>query len=159
MPQSIGDWVSFFRWLFSLYSTASNATSAAQSITISPKSNRVSDQETLGAAQGLLNERPASPKPPDSPPAFAITPAPRLSPAPDLFSSVAPLMLTRTPCPPAKTAALIEDTHAHRANYAASSYVDGTMYYETDRTVYYIVQAGAWEYMQGVMSGTLSPDL
>ena len=177
MPQSIGDWVSFFRWLFSLYSTAASATSAAQSITISPKANRASDQQTLGAAQGLANERPAppqnrnldaagiemyaprtSPKPPDSPPAFATTPPPRLSQGPDPFSTVAPLLLNRTPYPPAKTAALIEDTHAHRANYAASSYVDGTMYYETDRTVYYIVQAGTWVYMQGVMSGTLSPD-
>ena len=157
MPQSISDWVSFFRWLFSLYSTASNSTSAAQSITISPKPNRVSDQETIGAVEGLLNARqaPAESRQLDVAAIEAIGRPPHPSAQPD---SSCIFLLGKTPYPPPKTAILIEDTHTHRANYPANSYVDGTMYYETDRTVYYIVQAGSWVYMQGVMSGTLSPD-
>jgi hypothetical protein len=55
------------------------------------------------------------------------------------------------------------DTHANRlANYPASGQSVGSLFFETDRTVLYVVVGGGnnqWDYAGGVMYGTLSPDL
>jgi len=49
---------------------------------------------------------------------------------------------------------VIQDTHANRANYSASQY-PGLVYYETDRTVFYLSTmvsgAWAWVYAAGTM--------
>lgn len=38
------------------------------------------------------------------------------------------------------TTVTIQDTHANRASYPAANYPKGTIYFETDRTLYYMVQ-------------------
>ena len=48
----------------------------------------------------------------------------------------------------------ITDSHANRANYPASSYADGTTFWETNRTVYYVAIASAWKYASGMMATT-----
>ena len=54
---------------------------------------------------------------------------------------------------------ILNDTHAHRlANFPATSYAAGTLFYETDRTVVYISDGTDWLFLTGVMHGTLSPD-
>ncbi len=49
----------------------------------------------------------------------------------------------------------IEDTHAARAGYAPSP--AGSIYRETDRTVFYIATGQVWRYLCGVMTTTLLP--
>lgn len=46
-------------------------------------------------------------------------------------------------------AVTIRDTHAARAGYAAASYASGTLYYETDRTVFYESNGANWIYATG----------
>lgn len=56
------------------------------------------------------------------------------------------------PSPPA-----LQDTHANRlAHFPAGSYPTGTLFFETDRTVIYIVQAGAWVWWSGAMADVLA---
>ena len=54
------------------------------------------------------------------------------------------------------TGTVIQDTHANRATYPAANYPQGTAYYETDRTVIYVVQnvAGVptWIFFNGTYS-------
>lgn len=53
---------------------------------------------------------------------------------------------------------IIQDTWAHITNYPAANYVPGTLYYVTDRTVYYQVNLVAsvrtWQYAFGKMAST-----
>ncbi len=42
-------------------------------------------------------------------------------------------------------------THAQRLTTSAASYVTGSICYESDRTVYYVANGGAWVYESGVM--------
>jgi hypothetical protein len=51
---------------------------------------------------------------------------------------------------PAKIQTLTANTHATRGNLAGSSVVPGSIFYETDRTLYYVAQGGAWRYLAGV---------
>ena len=48
---------------------------------------------------------------------------------------------------------LIEDTHANRSTYTASSYPINALYFETDRTVFYVNRAAGWTYLSGIMVG------
>lgn len=54
----------------------------------------------------------------------------------------------------------IYDTHANRASYPATNYSVGTVYYETDTTVSYMVQSPAagkaWLYYNGIYINTLA---
>ena len=46
---------------------------------------------------------------------------------------------------------ILEGTHAQRlANYPAANYAPGTMFYETDTTITYIVYSGNWVYQSGI---------
>lgn len=58
------------------------------------------------------------------------------------------------------TAVTIRDTHANRASYPAANYPQGTVYLETDRTLYYMVQFPAgvatWVFFQGTWISTYS---
>jgi hypothetical protein len=47
-------------------------------------------------------------------------------------------------------------THAIRVGTSAAK--DGSLFYETDRTVLYVSVSGVWKYCAGAMAGTLSPD-
>lgn len=50
---------------------------------------------------------------------------------------------------------LLEDTHENRlASFPASSYADGSIFFETDRAVFYVDVAGTWKYASGVMQAT-----
>ena len=51
---------------------------------------------------------------------------------------------------------LIIDTHANRANYPATGYPNGTMYFETDRTVFYIAMNGVWKFFTGRYSDLIA---
>lgn len=56
----------------------------------------------------------------------------------------------------------VSGTHANRTSAAAGSYPEGTVFYETDRKVYYIAIGSAWVYYAGTMSttqGNLPSDL
>lgn len=44
---------------------------------------------------------------------------------------------------------VISDTRPNRANYPASNYPDGTIYIETDSTLYYYALTGSWLYLGG----------
>jgi len=46
--------------------------------------------------------------------------------------------------------AFISNTHAARATILASSYPSGAIYYETDRTVWYVAISGTWTFLAGV---------
>lgn len=47
------------------------------------------------------------------------------------------------------------DTHANRlAKYLASNFQLGSIFWETDRTVIYVLTSGAWTYAAGVMQAT-----
>lgn len=45
---------------------------------------------------------------------------------------------------------LIEDTHANRANYSPLAYPNA-LYWETDRTVFYLAVGSHWNYVDGTM--------
>jgi len=49
----------------------------------------------------------------------------------------------------AKTPQVVKSTHAARKNILASSYVDGSLYIETDRQVAYVALSGIWIYLAG----------
>lgn len=53
----------------------------------------------------------------------------------------------------------IQDTHAHRSNYNAKSYL-GAFYYETDRTIFYlsalVANVATWIYSHGTMIAALA---
>lgn len=49
---------------------------------------------------------------------------------------------------------LLNDSHANRASYAANVFANGTTFWETDRTVYYVVVSAAWKYSTGIMATT-----
>lgn len=51
---------------------------------------------------------------------------------------------------------VIVGTHAERAGYPAGAFPQGTIYYETDRTTFYMVIAGAWAWVAGRYSAALS---
>ena len=51
---------------------------------------------------------------------------------------------------PVQVPTLTEGTHANRLTFAASKVVDGSIYYESDRGVFYIAVNGAWLYLAGV---------
>lgn len=51
----------------------------------------------------------------------------------------------------------LQDTHANRlANYPASNYAAGTLFFETDRTVVYKSDGSTWNFWSGAMAGALS---
>lgn len=55
------------------------------------------------------------------------------------------------------TATVLYDTHANRlANYSPGSYVTGTLFWETDRTVLYVDNGTAWVYATGTYNNILS---
>ena len=62
------------------------------------------------------------------------------------------------------TGAITQNTHANRlTTFLPANYVDGTLYYETDRTTLFAVRTVAtvkyWYYLAGVMRGTsIAPD-
>lgn len=59
--------------------------------------------------------------------------------------------------PVVTTPPALQDTHANRlAHFPASSYPDGTTFFETDRTIIYIVQASVWTYYSGAMADVLA---
>jgi len=59
--------------------------------------------------------------------------------------------------PVVSPAPALQDTHANRlANYPAANYAEGTTFFETDRTVVYIIQSGAWVFWSGAMAGQLA---
>jgi hypothetical protein len=47
----------------------------------------------------------------------------------------------------------LSGTHAARLALNLSAYPSGLLYYETDRTVYYMLSSSAWRYLGGVMRG------
>jgi hypothetical protein len=52
----------------------------------------------------------------------------------------------------------LQGTHADRLTYDTTRLADGTLFYETDRAVWYVWFQGAWRYQTGTMRGTFSPD-
>lgn len=48
----------------------------------------------------------------------------------------------------------LSNTHAKRLALAAGNYPDGTVFYETDRTLYYIARGQNWVYFSGTWSLT-----
>ena len=55
------------------------------------------------------------------------------------------------------TAQVIEGTHQERLeNYPAANYSDATLFYETDRGVFYVDVSSEWTYATGVMQNTQS---
>jgi len=68
----------------------------------------------------------------------------------------APLNLTSLPGIPAQVSQIIQDTHANRiALYPAANYPN-TVFWETDRLVLYVSEAGTWKYVSGVNVNTFS---
>ena len=51
---------------------------------------------------------------------------------------------------------LLEDTHANRANYTAARYKPGTLFYETDRQLYYVASGNTFRYIAGTMRDTFA---
>lgn len=57
-PSSISEWVSFYRWLFSLWRKAANSTDVPQSIALQPpEASGLSADAAIGAAQAFSSER------------------------------------------------------------------------------------------------------
>jgi hypothetical protein len=50
--------------------------------------------------------------------------------------------------------AFISGAHSVRLTSAATSYPAGSIFYESDRKVFYIALGGVWIYLSGVMSGS-----
>lgn len=50
---------------------------------------------------------------------------------------------------------MISGTHADRLALSLADLVEGTSFFETDRTVIYTVISGTWRFSSGVMQGTL----
>lgn len=48
------------------------------------------------------------------------------------------------------------DTNARRSLYEAGRFVDGSLFYVSDRDVYYIARAGVWKYFYGTMRAALA---
>lgn len=172
MPGSIGEWVSFFRWLTSLWKVASNSIGAQQSITISPKPASAAQRPDAATIEAYGRQIPPVSQEPDAaaiegygrqpvpasqePDAAAIEgwgTRPPTKPGDDL-SSLVEYALAKPPYPlRSSVSSVIRDTHAHRINYAAAAY-DGWWYWETsnsipdtDRTSLYLSVNGIWEYV------------
>lgn len=119
-PKGIGDWVAFFRWLFSLWRVASVSIDAGEAITITQRPGASgSDQETLGAAVAMSEARPG----PQGSRELDLAeirgkqyrgerPVP-----PDDLNAVSLMALTKTPYPfPVPQGSdVIEATHAYRS--------------------------------------------
>lgn len=54
---------------------------------------------------------------------------------------------------PAKVPQLINSTHAKRLTTLAANYAEGSLFYESDRTSYYIARSGSWLWYAGFMEG------
>jgi hypothetical protein len=52
----------------------------------------------------------------------------------------------------------LQGTHADRVAYPTRGLADGSLFYETDRSVWYVWFQGVWRYQTGTMRGTESPD-
>lgn len=52
---------------------------------------------------------------------------------------------------PAKIPQLVINTHANRMNLIASKYPSGSLFFETDRGVFYISKTSVWVYLLGIM--------
>jgi hypothetical protein len=153
-PQTLGDWVSFFRWLFSLWNKAANDIGAQQSITIAPRPNRVSDQETLRAAQ-VLGRKP-EPQRLDAAAVSLVLGNERQIPAASRETDAGAIGAYLRPPYPKPSSLLLVDSHANRANYPATGYPDGTEFWESDRRVLYVCVSNAWIYASGIMAGTVA---
>ena len=53
---------------------------------------------------------------------------------------------------------LLSGTHASRRAQLTSVAAAGSLFYETDRTVFYLSVGGQWTYLAGIMAGTIAPD-
>lgn len=53
-----------------------------------------------------------------------------------------------------KIPTIVQSTHANRATLTAGSYAQGSIYYETDRQLYYFSISNAWVYFAGILQVT-----
>lgn len=171
MPQTVAEGLDFFRWLFLQWRKVEDATTDQQVRAITPQQPGPTGAQAFEEAIAFQRARTVSiPSNAFDAGAAAAFSRPTL-PAPD-SSDVANLALTRTFQPPFRPFVppqIIQDTHANKANYPPDVYANGTLYYETDRLVYYINQGapgsqkwvytvGTFECLQANLPNDLGPN-
>lgn len=154
-PQNVGDWLSFFRWLISLWQVANNSIGAQESITIAPQANAGNNEsETLGAAQAFAQAHPPIPRVqiPQGAPHYPPQPQKRA----DELNAVTALALFKTPYPQrAGGGYVLVGTRATRLGLDPVAYAQYE-FYETDSTLIYISNGTNWLWVAGVYARTQS---
>lgn len=159
MPQTIGEGLDFFRWLFLQWRKVEDATTDQQVRTLIPQQPGTSGAQAFEESVAFQRARPSLPRSNafDAGAASAFASPHVLVPDSSEIANIAFIRASRPPFRSFAQAAIIEDTHAARlASYPANSYPVGTLFWETDRTVYYL-NIGAlgsqnWVYTTGEFS-------
>src|SRR3569623_649434 len=151
-PRSLIDWVQFWRWLTSLWKVADASIDFPEAKTILPPPTRsASIDDAIGAAI-VFGAKP-QPSPREDLTALLLQRHERLQNNEELRGLVEIALSRQFPPPRAiapQTAVLI-GTHADRLATPAGTYPDGTLFYETDREVFYIDDSSTWIYSAGYM--------
>lgn len=156
-PVSIGDWVDFWKWLWFLFLKTKASTTAAEVEAHIPQNQPSAAGQVLNTAIALQTAQQAYAARVNQTLQF-LQPQEIPPPRGDLAGFI--LALQDPPYSKSSSGGLVlEDTHANRlASYPANSYPVGTLFWETDRTVYYL-NSGAlgsqnWIYTAGEFSCT-----
>ena len=151
-PQTPAEWQSFWRWLLSLWKTSMAGYNVANMPTpVATPSRTLVDSAALTALRGAPPMPGVSQPSPASIEALQRLSVPqRVQPDP---AAMLAMMPQRSPGQPPQI--VIQDSHANRINYPAGQYANGSMYWETDRTVMYMAFGGVWIYRWGMYSQAL----
>lgn len=157
MPQTLGEGNDFFRWLFLQWRKVEDATTDQQVRAITPRRSGPSPSQIIDEAVVLGRSKHSRQPPPLDDSAIVSRAVQGHTTKGENLTDVAYIALIRSMSNSGRRRTpqlVIEDTHANRlANYPASSYAVGTLFWETDRTVYYLNSGAAgsqyWLYTAG----------
>jgi hypothetical protein len=149
-PATVDDWMQFIRWLYQLYGRTVENINAPQSIAFNAPSGPAISADAIVAQAQVLRQGPI----PGRAASEAMLGAPPPPQHANELDALVTLALTRNPQRnPSLSSLVIEDTHSNRSLYPATSYSIGTLYWETDRTVWYLVAlvggVNVWIYASG----------
>lgn len=149
-PSTVDDWMQFIRWLYQLYGRTVESVNAPQSIAFNGPSSPAISADAIVAQAQVLRQTPI----PVRAASEAMLAAAPPSQHADELDALMTMALTRFPVQNNSVPLVIEDTHANRiALYPPTIYPIGTLFWEIDRTVWYLVAlvsgVNAWIYAGG----------
>lgn len=153
-PATVDDWMQFIRWLYQLYGKAVQDIGATQSIAFNAPPQPALSADAIVAQAQVIRQGPV----PGRAASESMLGAPPPPQHANELDALVTLALARAPQRnPSLSSLVIEDTHANRLlNFPATSYPIGTLFWETDRTVWYLVAlvggVNVWIWTGGMFS-------